>query len=136
MSSTDTNQASEDEQIDDVLTNAIDYYISGKPMTNYNERLDKALNWQQRMIVFEALNQGISDTHKLEITDDIMNKYRDEAKQAILRWVADEVIGENETGIITNPDSVDYGEHYSNVYVDREEQRKILAQHGYKGANQ
>ena len=26
---TDTNQASEDEQIDDVLTNAIDYYISG-----------------------------------------------------------------------------------------------------------
>ena len=24
-----TNQASEDEQIDDVLTNAIDYYISG-----------------------------------------------------------------------------------------------------------
>ncbi len=52
-------------------------------MTNYNERLDKALNWQQRMIVFEALNQGISDTHKLEITDDIMNKYRAEAKQAI-----------------------------------------------------
>jgi len=29
MSSTDTNQASEDEQINDVLTNAIDYYISG-----------------------------------------------------------------------------------------------------------
>lgn len=57
-------------------------------------------------------------------------------KQAILRWVADEVIGENETGVITDPDSVDYGKHYSNVYVDRDEQRIILAQHGYKGANQ
>lgn len=54
-------------------------------------------------------------------------------KQAILRWVADEVIGENETGAITDPNSVNYGESYSNVYVDRDEQRKILAQHGYKG---
>lgn len=52
-------------------------------MTNYNERLDRILNWQQRMIVVEALNQDISDTHKLEITGDIMNKYRAEAKQAI-----------------------------------------------------
>ena len=52
-------------------------------MTNYNEKLDKILNWQQRMFLVEALIQDISDTHKLEITDDIMNKYRDEAKQAL-----------------------------------------------------
>ena len=52
-------------------------------MTNYNEKLDKILNWQQRMFLVEALIQDISDTHKLEITDDIMNKYRGKAKQAI-----------------------------------------------------
>ena len=56
-------------------------------MTNYNEKLDKILNWQQRMFLVEALIQDISDTHKLEITDDIMNKYRDEAKQAIISLI-------------------------------------------------
>ena len=45
-----------------------------------HEKLDKILNWQQRMFLVEALIQNISNTHKLEITDDIMNKYRDEAK--------------------------------------------------------
>ena len=60
----------------------------------------------------------------------------DTAKDKIKQLIADEVeklIGEDDTGIITDPDSVDYGQPYSNVYVDRDEQRKILAQHGYKG---
>lgn len=58
-------------------------------------------------------------------------------KQSILRWVADEVIGANEY----------YPEHKSLLRVLdkspqglrdklRNQQRKILAQHGYKGANQ
>ena len=62
-------------------------------MTNYNEKLDKILNWQQRMFLVEALIQDISDTHKLEITDDIMNKYRDEAKQAIISLIKELVAG-------------------------------------------
>ena len=59
------------------------------------EKLDKILNWQQRMFLVEALIQDISNTHKLEITDDIMNKYRDEAKQAItslIKELIEEVI--------------------------------------------
>ena len=60
-------------------------------------------------------------------------EFTESLKQAILRWVADEVIGADDTGIITDPASVDYGQHYSNVYVDRDEQRKILAEYGYKG---
>ncbi len=64
---------------------------------------------------------------------DIRQSDMGKAKQAILRWVADEVIGADDTGIITDPASVDYGQPYSNVYVDRDEQRKILAEYGYKG---
>lgn len=94
-------------------------------MTNYNERLDKAL---ERLAV-AGRGWGVSEDAQIEsMIIDLA-----EAKQEILRWVADEVIGENETGVITDPDSVDYGKPYSNVYVDRDEQRKILAQHGYKG---
>ena len=43
-------------------------------------------------------------------------------KQAILRWVADEIVGE-----ISQEDS-------NGRYNLKTEQRKILAQHGYKGA--
>ena len=80
-------------------------------MTNYNKRLDEIL-------AKHGAEPG-EMTHSL--------------KQAILRWVADEVIGADDTGIITDPASVDYGQPYSNVYVDRDEQRKILAEYGYKG---
>lgn len=37
---------------------------------------------------------------------------------------AEYAIGENETGVITNPDSPDYGEPYVNTTADRDEQRK------------
>jgi len=90
-------------------------------MTNYNERLNGIL----------AKHNG-----ELGVTWEDPDVVTPDTKQAILRWVADEVIGENETGVITDYNSVDYGQSYSNVYVDRDEQRKILAQHGYKGADQ
>lgn len=51
------------------------------------------------------------------------------ARQAILRWVADEVIGEDS-------DTYDWQKDVdvNGVKDDlRDEQRKILAQHGYKG---
>ena len=77
-------------------------------MTNYNERLDDVLNWQQRMFLVEALIQDISDTHKLEITDDIMNKYRDEAKQAITSLIK-ELIEE------AKPDTSGFSDEYWRV---------------------
>ena len=82
-------------------------------MTNYNERLDEILN---------------SDYGVLHCCGD----YQEEAKQAILRWVADEVIGEDEEIV-----------HYKTMQADnvnqiirnsqRQKQRNILARHGYKG---
>ena len=70
-------------------------------------------------------------------------------KQAILRWVADEVIGD--TRLLTNYYNQDTDDYDVDGAIDAgswddifeagsqqtiNEQLKILAQHGYKGANQ
>lgn len=78
-------------------------------MTNYNKRLDEIL-------AKHGAEPG-EMTHSL--------------KQAILRWVADEVIGEDEEIV-----------HYKTMQADnvnqiirnsqRQKQRNILARHGYK----
>ena len=99
-------------------------------MTNYNERLDRILNWQQRMIVVEALNQDISDTHKLEITGDIMNKYRAEAKQAITSLIKELVAEAKPTNSETQRGSVtvygDLSERELNI-IDQFEQNLLKA---------
>ena len=53
------------------------------------------------------------------------------AKQAILRWVADEVIGEDDNVRLEHSDSAMTKKGERNWV--RHEQRKILAKHGYKG---
>lgn len=58
------------------------------------------------------------------------NRVKQHTKQAILRWVADEVIGRYENNV--RGDGRITASHRNEL---RYEQRKILAQHGYKGAN-
>ena len=80
-------------------------------MTNYNERLDEIL---YRFIPAT----DYSDKRETDPTD------QERAKQAILRWVADEVIGE---------DQPDIGESSHERNILRRQLREILAEHGYKG---
>ena len=89
-----------------------------------------------------------------EITSDLwvkygrpgtMDEFVPEAKRAILRWVADEVIGNNgKLKRVKNAyrhDISGYTESMTKVSLEegrsrnrlRNEQRKILAKHGYKG---
>lgn len=92
-------------------------------MTNYNERLDEAL---ERLAV-AGRGWGVSESGQIES----MSSELDEAKQAILRWVADEVI-KVPIDYSMSPDgySVDMGVAERRMST---EQLKILAQHGYKG---
>lgn len=60
-----------------------------------------------------------------------------EAKQATLRWVADEVVGEMEETVRTKPfnftaDAIISSDIRARNSL-RAEQREILSQHGYKG---
>lgn len=70
--------------------------------------------------------QGFSDTPTA--TKQYPNV--DKAKQAILHWVATEVIGENESGRHLESPAWNVVGGRNEI---RNEQRKILAQHGYKG---
>ena len=84
-------------------------------MTNYNERLDGVL-------------EDLGDYHE-HLYDNMWlaanGEYtKNDAKQAILRWVADEVIGE---------DQPDIGESSHERNILRRQLREILARHGYKG---
>ena len=85
-------------------------------MINYNKRLDEIL----------AKHNG-----ELGITWEDPDVVTPDTKQAILRWVADEVIGRNTDTKSTETEIESYDLHVQNLL--KEEQRKILAQHGYKG---
>ena len=85
-------------------------------MTNYNKRLDEIL----------AKHNG-----ELGVTWEDPDVVTPDTKQAILRWVADEVIGRNTDTKSTETEIESYDLHVQNLL--KEEQRKILAQHGYKG---
>lgn len=97
-------------------------------MTNYNERLDKAL---ERLAV-AGRGWGVSESAQIES----MSSELDETKQAILRWVADEVIGEDEEETIEDKLGGKYRFNSNKRRRNRvrRSQRKILAEHGYKGA--
>ena len=81
-------------------------------MTNYNERLD------------EILVDNFEEIRVIGCTVESMDRRIAEAKQAILRWVADEVIGE---------DQPDIGESSHERNILRRQLREVLAEHGYKG---
>ena len=85
-------------------------------MTNYNKRLDEIL----------AKHNG-----ELGVTWEDPDVVTPDTKQAILRWVADEVIGRNTDTKSTETEIESYDLHVQNLL--KEEQRKILAQNGYKG---
>lgn len=86
-------------------------------MTNYNERLDEQLNY----LMEYSYKYGRCEIPSSEEPPLIIAR---QAKQAILRWVADEVIGE---------DQPDIGESSHERNILRRQLREILAEHGYKG---
>ena len=58
-------------------------------------------------------------------TNVVMSIIRTE-KLKLLAEVRERVIGENDRGTITNPDSPSYGEPYESVMADKDEQRAEL----------
>ena len=91
-------------------------------MTNYNERLDEAL--------FEAIESAATYTHN--VTAEEADHIQERAKQAILRWVADEIIGEDEE-IVHHKTMQANNDNQIIRNSQRQKQRNILARHGYKG---
>lgn len=90
-------------------------------MTNYNKRLDDILYdyWARH----RNCDKGCQSPDSGEIT-----------KQAFLRWVADEVVGEDKiipTVAALSPEFLDA--YYKGRKHLRLEQRQVLVQHGYKG---
>ena len=92
-------------------------------MTNCNERLDGVL-------------EDLGDYHE-HLYDNMWlaanGEYtKNDAKQAILRWVADEVIGEDEE-IVHHKTMQANNDNQIIRNSQRQKQRNILARHGYKG---
>lgn len=85
-------------------------------MNNYNKRLD------------DVLQNAYTVGQQFGMTTE-------ELKQAVLRWVADEVIGKDESQKTESGDKnkAPWTNGRNNL---RQQQRNTLAQHGYKGANQ
>ena len=99
-------------------------------MTNYNERLDDIL---------ENLCSDVmpdEDGHSQYESEDEQNEAKDNSvaytKQAILRWVADEVIGDDEE-IVHHKTIQANNDNQIIRNSQRQKQRNILARHGYKG---
>ena len=94
-------------------------------MTNYNERLDEVFSKTKQVVTtnYSELS-GWSAMAHIELTD--------EAKQAILRWVADEVIGDDEE-IVHHKTIQSNNDNQIIRNSQRQKQRNILARHGYKG---
>lgn len=68
-------------------------------MTNYNERLDEVLSAVYLAGTENGLGRRITNCEEIMHRKNAFingNHASDEAKQAILRWVEDEVIGEDE----------------------------------------
>lgn len=65
-------------------------------MTNYNERLDKILSMFDGGIHAKGSDKGGYPTYFTEPYPLWVEERKRAAKQAILRWVANEVIGEDE----------------------------------------
>ena len=100
-------------------------------MTNYNERLDKLLtNLVNQVAANEQRLLNGNATRKATIDSD--SHATTQAKQAILRWVADEVIGEDEE-IVHHKTIQSNNDNQIIRNSQRQKQRNILARHGYRG---
>ena len=112
MSKPDTNQASEDELravVSDILTNLM--------IKSSLQKLDKRTDLITSGRKYIAM-------HNEELST-ILALLRNE-KLKLLDEVRERVIGENDRGIITDPDSPSYGEPYESAMADKDELRAEL----------
>ncbi len=54
-----------------------------KPDTSVSSEIEKALEWQVRLIVRETILQGVSEYKKINITEGMLEDAKSEARQAI-----------------------------------------------------
>lgn len=101
-------------------------------MTNYKTTLDEII------LDIRKAESGQRDAHNTNNPQGVREHHLaqfDRCKQAILRWVADEVVGEDEEIV-----------HYKTMQANndnqiirnsqRQKQRNILARHGYIGGGE
>ena len=100
---TDTNQASEDE-LKKRIGNLHAYNYDGDDVT-------------VKVMVDEDILESIAKFVEAIIRTE---------KLKLLAEVRKRVVGENDRGIITDPDSPNYGETYESTTADKNEQRKVL----------
>lgn len=56
--------------------------------------LDTILNWQTSLIVRETIMQGISETHKIHVTNEMVDEARAKAEQSIKDLMLD-IVGDS-----------------------------------------
>ena len=104
---TDTNQASEDELYNIIRTLAYDAMESGVDNSKHG-------------YIYNAIDE-LLPTAKAAIQSAIRTE-----KLKLLAEVRERVIGENDRGTITDPDSPSYGEPYESTMADKNDLRAEL----------
>ena len=73
-----------------------DNYDDHKPQTvgvELPSKLDELLDWQSRMMIKASVEQSIAETHKLHITQEMLDTAHNEAKQAINAYIEEKEKG-------------------------------------------
>lgn len=92
-------------------------------MTPYKDKIEEILQ-ELPWVSSKNFNEAMS----LSKQRDILVKESTTELLKLMEEFADEVIGDDDTGIITDEDSVDYGKKFTSSIVDRNEQRQRIQQ--------
>ena len=79
----------------------------------------------QLIVMAKRIGASLDDAIDAKIEQNIVSLIRTE-KLKLLAEVRERVVGENDRGTITDPDSPSYGEPYESTIADKNDQRAAL----------